>query len=128
MKTLKLAIAVGGDGRPVVVEQAPGSLWAEVRARQLMGLDGNARQPGDLIPVVLYERTATSLDADTRTGRDSWADDSVTSSAGAAARWGPVGRISDRSCVGGPGSRSSRETERRTGRRSGGRRSRTRGG
>ena len=27
----------------------PGSLWNEVSARQLMGMDGNARQVGDLI-------------------------------------------------------------------------------
>ncbi|MBN2800862.1 MAG: flagellar basal body L-ring protein FlgH [Deltaproteobacteria bacterium] len=68
---------------PVAAEPAsPGSLWAEVPARQLMGLDGSARQLGDLITVRITERTATALDAETRANSDS------STSAGIAALLG----------------------------------------
>lgn len=58
------------DGGAAVVA-APGSLWAEVPARQLMGLDGNARVAGDLVTVRIVERTATNLGASTSTSRSS---------------------------------------------------------
>jgi flagellar L-ring protein FlgH len=56
---------------PVEAKAMAGSLWAEVPARQLMGLDNNARQVGDLITVRITERTATSLGATTDTSKDS---------------------------------------------------------
>ena len=49
----------------------PGSLWNEVPARRVMGLDNNARQVGDLVTVRVTEKTATSLDASTSTSKDS---------------------------------------------------------
>ncbi len=48
-----------------------GSLWSEVPARQMMGLDGNARQVGDLITVVITENVETNLGAETKTSRKS---------------------------------------------------------
>jgi len=60
---------------PIVVEPAtrtappPGSLWNETSALQLLGLEGNARQVGDLITVNILEETATKVDSETRTGR-----------------------------------------------------------
>jgi flagellar L-ring protein FlgH len=52
-------------------ELTAGSLWNEVAARQLMGLDGNARQAGDLITVKITESVATNLGATTETSRKS---------------------------------------------------------
>lgn len=49
----------------------PGSLWSEVPARQMMGLDGNARQVGDLITVRITESVSTTLGAETETSRKS---------------------------------------------------------
>lgn len=54
-----------------VAPSSPGSLWSEVPARQMMGLEGAARQVGDLITVRITERTATALDAETRAKSDS---------------------------------------------------------
>ena len=61
---------------PVVVSQPsprppPGSLWSEVEARALIGMDGNARRVGDLITVLIIENAATNIDADTKTERRS---------------------------------------------------------
>lgn len=59
---------------PPVVERTPprpGSLWDEVAARRLLGLDGTARQVGDLVTVRISERTATNLGANTQTSRQS---------------------------------------------------------
>lgn len=80
MLLLSLAIAAdpatGPPERPVV-EQAtppppePGSLWNEVSARQLVGLDGNARQVGDLITVHIVEQSQTELDASTNLSKAS---------------------------------------------------------
>ena len=60
--------------RPVVTyadstadAMSPGSLWAGVTARQMMGLDGNARRAGDLITVQITENVATNLNASTET-------------------------------------------------------------
>jgi flagellar L-ring protein precursor FlgH len=63
--------------RPIVAPQpipylaTPGSLWSEVASRQMMGLDGNARQVGDLITVRITESVSTSLGAETKTSRKS---------------------------------------------------------
>ena len=48
-----------------------GSLRSEVRARALVGMNGNARRVGDLITVLIDERTETKLTADTATKSDS---------------------------------------------------------
>ena len=62
---------------PVIVEAAPapatqaGSLWSEVTARRLMGLDAGARQIGDLVTVLIAEQTTTGLDASTGLSRES---------------------------------------------------------
>jgi flagellar L-ring protein FlgH len=55
----------------------PGSLWSEVPARRLMGLDTAARQVGDLVTVLLLEETNTSLGATTDLARDSSAEASI---------------------------------------------------
>lgn len=75
---------------PVVENPAPpisgpsaGSLWDEVAARHLMGLDGNARQVGDLVTVRIREATATALDAGTRTERDSSTEAAIAALLGA---------------------------------------------
>ncbi len=58
--------------RPAPVPQAPpGSLWSEVGARALVGMNGNARRVGDLITVVIDEKTETELSADTSTQKKS---------------------------------------------------------
>lgn len=48
-------------------DNPPGSLWDEVAVRRLMGMDGEGRQLGDLVTVIIDESTVTSLDADTLT-------------------------------------------------------------
>lgn len=63
--------------QPPIVAQAPqaqataGSLWRETSALQLLGLEGNARQVGDLITVLVVEETSTLVDSSTRTSRGS---------------------------------------------------------
>jgi len=65
--------------RPVVMAPAPapevdpnpGSLWSDVDARRLLGLDNSARQVGDLVTVQITEQTVTALDATTNTKRES---------------------------------------------------------
>lgn len=54
---------------PARVTSAPGSLWSEVEARALVGMDGNARRIGDLITVDIADTATTSLGAGTTTGR-----------------------------------------------------------
>ncbi len=61
----------------------PGSLWNEVRARQLMGMDGNARQVGDLITVEIFEAMDTSLDAQTSANRKSSVEGEIGAAFGA---------------------------------------------
>ena len=48
---------------PVPARVVPGSLWSEVGARSLVGMNGNARRVGDLITVYIDERTITELSA-----------------------------------------------------------------
>lgn len=61
--------------QPPIVAQGPqaattpGSLWSETAALQLLGLEGNARQVGDLITVLVVEETSTLVDSSTRTAR-----------------------------------------------------------
>jgi len=62
------------DVQPEIAPVLPGSMWSEVYARQLIGMDGNARRVGDLITVVIDEASATSLGADTSTSRSTSAD------------------------------------------------------
>ena len=64
---------VEGDAVAAVTSTA-GSLWSEVAARQLVGLDGNARQVGDLITVNIVERSTTALGAETDLHKDSTAN------------------------------------------------------
>jgi flagellar L-ring protein precursor FlgH len=49
----------------------PGSLWSEVGARSLVGMNGNARRVGDLITVFIEEKTITELTAETGLRRKS---------------------------------------------------------
>ena len=49
----------------------PGSLWTEVGARSLVGMNGNARRVGDLITIFIDEKTITELSAETGTQRKS---------------------------------------------------------
>ncbi|MEC8192544.1 MAG: flagellar basal body L-ring protein FlgH, partial [Myxococcota bacterium] len=49
----------------------PGSLWTEVGARSLVGMNGNARRVGDLITIYIDEKTITELSAETGTQRKS---------------------------------------------------------
>lgn len=61
----------------------PGSLWNEVQARRLMGLDAGARQVGDLVTVLILEQTNTSLDASTDATKASSASASIDALLGA---------------------------------------------
>jgi len=54
-----------------VQQREPGSLLQTVPARQLLGQEGYARQPGDIITVLLVERTSTAMDANTETSNAS---------------------------------------------------------
>lgn len=63
--------------------EVAGSLWDEVRARRLLGLDGNARQVGDLVTVHIIEHTATALDANTKTTRNNTTGAGITAMLGA---------------------------------------------
>ncbi len=60
---------------------SPGSLWSEVQARQLMGMD--SRQVGDLITVLVSESSTTTLDAGTSTSKESSIEASIISLLGA---------------------------------------------
>jgi flagellar L-ring protein precursor FlgH len=75
--------------KPLVAEasperpQEPGSLWNEVQARRLMGLDAGARQLGDLVTVLIFESTDTVLDATTDLSRTSSATAAIDALLGA---------------------------------------------
>ncbi len=62
--------AVSSAPAPVAVSM-PGSLWTEVGARSLVGMNGNARRVGDLITIYIDEKTITELSAETGTKRKS---------------------------------------------------------
>ncbi len=78
--------------RPVVAASAaalptaPGSLWNEVAARRLMGLDAGARQVGDLVTVLISEQTSTSVDATTSLARQSSSGAAIDALLGAEQR------------------------------------------
>ncbi len=61
----------------------PGSLWSEVSARRLMGLDTGARQVGDLVTVFVSEQTTTSVDASTDLARESASQAAISALLGA---------------------------------------------
>ena len=48
---------------------SPGSLWRDNSGRQLMGLQGNARQVGDLVTVVIREESTSDLGATTSSSK-----------------------------------------------------------
>lgn len=52
-------------------ERTPGSLFDDVQVRRLMGMDGNARQVGDIVTVRVLESSRTMLAASTDTRRKS---------------------------------------------------------
>ncbi|MBX2796565.1 MAG: flagellar basal body L-ring protein FlgH [Myxococcales bacterium] len=61
---------------PIAIEPAeqsepasPGSLFDDVQARRLMGMDGYARRRGDLVTVQILEESRTSLAAETDTSK-----------------------------------------------------------
>ena len=49
---------------------APGALWSENKVRMMVGMEGNARQIGDLITIVITEQTSSQVRADTTTRRE----------------------------------------------------------
>ena len=68
---------------PPIATAPVGATWSEVHARQLMGIDGNARRVGDLVTVRIAEHALTTLDANTATARESGSDASITKLFGA---------------------------------------------
>ena len=44
-----------------VLNMAPGSLWTEVGARTLVGMNGNARRVGDLITIFIDEKSSVLM-------------------------------------------------------------------
>lgn len=71
------------DAQPAAAGPEAGSLWNEVQARRLMGLDAGARQVGDLVTVLILESTDTTLDAGTETSRTSSATANIDALLGA---------------------------------------------
>lgn len=68
---------------PVAPPPPPGSLWTESGTRALIGANGNARQIGDLITVVIQESSSTSIGATTDNSRTSDAEFGISSLLGA---------------------------------------------
>ncbi len=75
-----VGVAIAGPTPPEGYEQRdlaatpanpPGSLWSETRTRRLIGMDGNARRPGDLITVDIDEELISEQLAGTATSRES---------------------------------------------------------
>jgi flagellar L-ring protein precursor FlgH len=63
-----------------------GSLWSDVGGRRMLGLDGTARQAGDLVTVRIVERTSTNLDATTTSTRESENEAAIEALLGAETR------------------------------------------
>ena len=61
----------------------PGSLWNEAGTRALIGMNGNARQIGDLITVTIDESASTTIGAKTDTKRAGDASFGISSLLGA---------------------------------------------
>ena len=62
------------DARPVAETKTPattGSLWSAKQTRMLVGMEGNAREIGDLITVNIDERTSSQIMAGTQTMKES---------------------------------------------------------
>ena len=57
----------------------PGSLWSEKKVRMMVGMEGNARQIGDLITIVITEQTSSQVRADTTTRREASISNSIGS-------------------------------------------------
>lgn len=70
---------------PPSTPASPGSLWNETSTRALIGMNGNARQVGDLITVIISENASTSIGATTGTSRTSDAAFGIDSLLGADA-------------------------------------------
>jgi flagellar L-ring protein precursor FlgH len=51
--------------------QTPGGMWEDTKVRMLVGMEGNARNIGDLITIVITEQTSSQLQADTTTRKES---------------------------------------------------------
>ena len=68
---------------PAPAPPPPGSLWNEASARALIGMNGNARQVGDLITVLIDESSSTSIGASTDTNRSSDASFGISALLGA---------------------------------------------
>jgi len=47
----------------------PGSLWRDVSGRQMLGLQGNARQVGDLVTVIILEQSTSDIGASTSSNK-----------------------------------------------------------
>ena len=58
---------------------APGALWSEKKVRMMVGMEGNARQIGDLITIVITEQTSSQVRADTTTRREASISNSIGS-------------------------------------------------
>ena len=58
---------------------APGALWSESKVRMMVGMEGNARQIGDLITIVITEQTSSQVRADTTTRREASISNSIGS-------------------------------------------------
>lgn len=69
--------------QPVMPAPPPGSLWTEAGTRSLIGANGNARQIGDLITVVIQESSSTSIGASTDTSRTGDAEFGISALLGA---------------------------------------------
>ena len=57
---------------------SPGGLWEDKKVRMLVGMEGNARDVGDLITIVITEQSSSLLQADTTAQKQS----TVTASIG----------------------------------------------
>ena len=64
------------------VPQEAGSLYVDVAASELYGVNANSRRVGDLVTVVIREESNTVLDASTSATRDSSADYGVSGALG----------------------------------------------
>ena len=58
---------------------SPGALWSEKKVRMMVGMEGNARQIGDLITIVITEQTSSQVRADTTTRREASISNSIGS-------------------------------------------------
>lgn len=57
----------------------PGSLWRDVSGRQLLGLQGNARQVGDLVTVIIMESSTSGIGATSSSNKSNDRSGGITS-------------------------------------------------